>query len=491
MFWARARRTGRRRGTCRRTRWCWRRRRPRCRRSCGSGRSRAGAGRVVGARAGLVLRRRVGRDAAVLALHLVVEEPERRAQPGVRRLARDVEAVGVDDRHDDRARRVDELRRACAAPVVGQQVVGELDRVLRRGPLTGVVDAQLQEDRLAVLRLRVLRDLDAVDRPALDRRVVERELLRRGPGSASRAASSRGRSRRGAGTGCCRWAAGSSGSTRRTSSPRLDRPSACASRSATRTSKVKPASRSFFSSPAPCSTTSTEFPSPCSVRSRPRVCSRRLSLRAAVSTSTICDLPVLRSAIFTKPIERSALEALPRKRQAWTTSFWPALTKPSASSLEPNPADPATKRPELASKTPRSQSPRPDRRARTRPDSAAVVRDRLGACGAADVLRVADARDRDVGAHTLAGSGGRRRGGRQRGRHQRARHHGDADGLGASRALHDGGMIRSCAPPGRDGRSPCDESFAHLRRTVSPDWPPGRPVKRAVVGRQLCSPAFP
>ena len=39
------------------------------------------------------------------------------------------------------------------------------------------MDAELQEDRLAVLRGRVLGDLDAVDVAALDRTVVERELL--------------------------------------------------------------------------------------------------------------------------------------------------------------------------------------------------------------------------------------------------------------------------------------------------------------------------
>ena len=134
-------------------------------------------GRVVPAGAARVLRRRVRRDPAVLALHLVVEQAEGRAEAGVLRLAREVEAVGVDDRHDDRARRVDEVRRAAARAVVGQQVVGELDRVLRRRPLTRVVDAELQEDRLAVPRGRVLRDLDAVDVAALDRLVVERQLL--------------------------------------------------------------------------------------------------------------------------------------------------------------------------------------------------------------------------------------------------------------------------------------------------------------------------
>ena len=140
-----------------------------------------------------------------------------------------------------------------------------------------------------------------------------------------------------------------------------------------RTSNVKPAARSLRSSAAPCRTTSTELPSPCSVRSRPSDCSRRLSLRAPVSTSTTCTLPLERSAIATKPIDRSALEALPRNRQAWTRSFWPFFTKPSASSVEPKPAEPATERPELASKTPRSQSPLPARRARISPVSAAVV----------------------------------------------------------------------------------------------------------------------
>ena len=93
------------------------------------------------------------------------------------RLAREVEAVGVDDRHDDRARGVDEVRRTAAGAVVRQQVVRELDRVFRRRPLTRVMDAELQEDRLAVPRGRVLGDLDAVDVAALERLVIERQLL--------------------------------------------------------------------------------------------------------------------------------------------------------------------------------------------------------------------------------------------------------------------------------------------------------------------------
>ena len=75
------------------------------------------------------------------------------------------------------------------APVVAQQVVGELDRVLRRRPLARVVHAHDQEDRLAVAGvLRAGRDLDAVhvaaehaavvqrDRPD-ERRILHRQVL--------------------------------------------------------------------------------------------------------------------------------------------------------------------------------------------------------------------------------------------------------------------------------------------------------------------------
>ena len=121
------------------------------------------SGQVLVARAGLVLRRRVRRDAAVLALHLVVEQAEVALSPacGASREMLNPSRLTIG---------ITILRVALTscvvralAPVVGQQVVGELHRVLRRRPLTGVVDAQLQEDRLAVVRLRVLRDLDAVD----------------------------------------------------------------------------------------------------------------------------------------------------------------------------------------------------------------------------------------------------------------------------------------------------------------------------------------
>jgi hypothetical protein len=85
----------------------------------------------------------------------------------VLRLARNVEAVGVDDRHDDRARAPHQVGGAGVGAVAAQEVVRELDRVLARRPLAGVVDAHLQEDRLAVLGARRLGDLDAVDLPAL------------------------------------------------------------------------------------------------------------------------------------------------------------------------------------------------------------------------------------------------------------------------------------------------------------------------------------
>jgi hypothetical protein len=58
----------------------------------------------------------------------------------VLRLARDVEAVGVDDRDDDGAGPLEQVRRACVRAEARQQVVGELDRVLAGRPLAGVVD---------------------------------------------------------------------------------------------------------------------------------------------------------------------------------------------------------------------------------------------------------------------------------------------------------------------------------------------------------------
>ena len=63
-----------------------------------------------------------------------------------------------------------------SVPVVAQQVVRELDRVLRRRPLTSVVHAHVQEDGLAVLRVRrVHGDLDPVHVTAQHALVLQRE----------------------------------------------------------------------------------------------------------------------------------------------------------------------------------------------------------------------------------------------------------------------------------------------------------------------------
>ena len=93
-------------------------------------------------------------------------------------LARGVEAVGVDDRHDDRARGLHQpLGLGVAAAVAEDQLVGPLHRVLGRRPLARVVRAHLEEDGLAVAGVRVRGDLDALDRTALVRGVVERDRL--------------------------------------------------------------------------------------------------------------------------------------------------------------------------------------------------------------------------------------------------------------------------------------------------------------------------
>ena len=150
---------------------------------------------------------------------------------------------------------------------------------------------------------------------------------------------------------------------------------ACASRSATRTSKVKPASRSLFSSPAPCSDdldgvlvavlgqVEAEGLQPPLVLARRRVRRRRPG-----------SCPWLRSAIFTKPIERSALERGSRGSGRPARPASGRLDEAFSELVGGESRRPATKRPALASNTPRSQSPRPDSRAWTRPDSVAVVR---------------------------------------------------------------------------------------------------------------------
>jgi hypothetical protein len=93
------------------------------------------------------------------------------------RLARQVEAVDVDDRDHDRAHVLDEARDLRVAAVAADQLERPLHRVLARRPLARVMDAHLQEDRLAVGLPHVARDLDAVHLAALERRVVERHRL--------------------------------------------------------------------------------------------------------------------------------------------------------------------------------------------------------------------------------------------------------------------------------------------------------------------------
>ncbi len=106
-----------------------------------------------------------GRDAAVLALLLVLQA------------AREVVAVGVDDRDGDQLAVVEQALRVGVAGVVHQQVVDELHRELGGRPLTGVVGAGELEDRLADVLSDVGADLDAVDRLAEQRRLAQREEL--------------------------------------------------------------------------------------------------------------------------------------------------------------------------------------------------------------------------------------------------------------------------------------------------------------------------
>ncbi len=94
-----------------------------------------------------------------------------------RPFAAEVEAVGVDDRDDDVAGGVDELRDLRVVAVAVDEVVRPLHRMLRRGPLAGVMQAELQEDGLAALDVDVARDLDAEDRPAEQAAVRQRDEL--------------------------------------------------------------------------------------------------------------------------------------------------------------------------------------------------------------------------------------------------------------------------------------------------------------------------
>ena len=99
-------------------------------------------------------------------------------RPGIDRgLAGQVEAVRVDDRHDDRPGPILQAVDARVLGVVERQVVRELQGALARRPLASVVDAHDREHRLAVGRVDVLGDLDAVDLAALVGLVGQRERL--------------------------------------------------------------------------------------------------------------------------------------------------------------------------------------------------------------------------------------------------------------------------------------------------------------------------
>jgi hypothetical protein len=118
-----------------------------------------------------------GSRTAVLAAVLQVDRAVALVLGDALCLARDVEPIRIHDRDDDRPRLVDQPRRQRVVPVAPQQVVGELERMLARRPLTSVMDADVQEGRLAVLCERILRDLDADDVAALDALVRQRDRL--------------------------------------------------------------------------------------------------------------------------------------------------------------------------------------------------------------------------------------------------------------------------------------------------------------------------
>ena len=90
--------------------------------------------------------------------------------------ARGLEAVRVDDRHDDVAAVPHDVGGARVTGLEAvDQLVGPLHRVLARGPLARMVDAHVQERRLAVVCIDVGRDLDAHHVLAEPRLIRQRE----------------------------------------------------------------------------------------------------------------------------------------------------------------------------------------------------------------------------------------------------------------------------------------------------------------------------
>ena len=196
------------------------------------------------------------------------------------------------------------LRRAGVTAVVGQQVVGELHRVLDRGPLAGVVGAHHEEDRLAVVDVRrVGRDLDAAHRATLDARVGEGDLphelrvvlgqlVELGVDLVERAVAR-----------CCRSAARTRRRLPRTAWSAARALRMVAPRSASSTRQVKPAARSFAASDLPWRMTSTPVSSPCSVVSSP---SSLTFVRSAWLLARTCTTWTFSSGAFGAAAENPA-----------------------------------------------------------------------------------------------------------------------------------------------------------------------------------------
>jgi hypothetical protein len=81
------------------------------------------------------------------------------------------------------------------------------------------------------------------------------------------------------------------------------------------------------------------------------------ALQVGVDTRTSCARSTPEVSSAKASTLRLAFEALPERRQAWTTSRSPAIAYPVATSRPPRWAEPATTWPVSASSTATSQSP--------------------------------------------------------------------------------------------------------------------------------------
>jgi hypothetical protein len=137
---------------------------------------------------------------------------------------------------------------------------------------------------------------------------------------------------------------------------------------------VKPAFVSFWRSAVPNASTSCTPGRACSVWSTPVAssASRAAGYGRFTRTSEIFS-PVGPGSGIELTVSL-ALSVAPERRQAWTVRVWPPAATPSASSVAPNDAEPATRLPVRLSKTPTSQSPlAADNDARTSPFALAVT----------------------------------------------------------------------------------------------------------------------